>query len=70
MAAREPHIDNLELALTTFIPAQLLTRMISRAESSAWLRTSNGDMLRIITMTLKLSLSISLVSYSNNLNRP
>ena len=69
MAARELHIDDLEIAFTTIIPAQLLTRMISHAESSAWLRTGNGDVVRIITMTLK-SLSISLVSYSINLNQP
>ena len=70
MAARELHIEDLEIAFTTIIPAQLLTRMISPAESSARLRTGNGKVLRIITMTLKLSLLISLVSYSIILNQP
>ena len=54
MPTRELHIGNRELTLTALIPALLPTRMVSRAQPSAWMRTDNGDVFRIIAMTLKV----------------
>ena len=61
VATRESYIGDRKMAPTTIIPAVFSTRMIPSAESSAWLRTGNGNMFRIIAMTLKLLSSISLI---------
>ena len=60
MATRESHVGDREVALATFVAALFLTRMISRAQSPAWLRTDDSDMFRIIAMTLKVIIVIQL----------